>query len=579
MSTVAQPGAVPAREQAGFMSSLWTRRLDRYPNTGLRYFQLLMVVVVTIGLYYMQYVQGSVATQILGHFHMTFTYYVTGLAIANLVGAMGSLVAGLSDRLGRAQLVVYGFGVAAVITLFAIPNAGSKFIFIFLFCIVGVVEGITLVATPALVRDYSPQVGRATAMGFWTMGPVLGSLVVTIVATNTLSTTAPDWRQQFIICGVVSIVVFVLAFFGVRELSPQLRDQLMHSLRERELVEARARGLDVEASLRNPFRQMVKPDIVLSALGISLFLLIYYTLVAFGVIFLETAWGFSGPDANGVSNYAWGADAIGLLLVGLISDRFRVRKPFMLIGGVASAVMMYVFLTQATHHHESYYGLALIFTLLALSLALAYAPWMASFTETAESKNPALTATALAVWGLTIRLVVFGSFLIIPHVVPTVTPLANYGPTVQKAEAAYPAQVATLQKLGPTLATELSNASAGGHTPPPALLAQAHAKLGPTYLTQLVSLQNASKQPGFQPIVQHGATLQNAQATTGGQWRDWYWVCFGGIIAFIPVIFLLRGRWDPRKAKQDALEHDRRIQAELAALHGGSTSQEPTATA
>ena len=33
---------------------------------------------------------------------------------------------------------------------------------------VGLVEGICLVATPALIRDFSPQVGRATAMGFWT---------------------------------------------------------------------------------------------------------------------------------------------------------------------------------------------------------------------------------------------------------------------------------------------------------------------------------------------------------------------------------------------------------------------------
>ena len=40
------------------------------------------------------------------------------------------------------------------------------------------VEGICLVATPALIRDFSPQVGRATAMGFWTSGPVLGSLIV-----------------------------------------------------------------------------------------------------------------------------------------------------------------------------------------------------------------------------------------------------------------------------------------------------------------------------------------------------------------------------------------------------------------
>ncbi|MGW7527335.1 hypothetical protein [Streptomyces sp. NPDC054783] len=45
---------------------------------------------------------------------------------------------------------------------------------------------IVLVATPALIRDFSPQLGRATAMGYWTMGPVIGSPVVTVVTSSTL---------------------------------------------------------------------------------------------------------------------------------------------------------------------------------------------------------------------------------------------------------------------------------------------------------------------------------------------------------------------------------------------------------
>ncbi len=30
---------------------------------------------------------------------------------------------------------------------------------------------------------------------------------------------------------------------------------------------------------------------------------------------------------------------------------------------------------------------------------MAYTPWMASFTEIVEARNPALTATGLAIWG------------------------------------------------------------------------------------------------------------------------------------------------------------------------------------
>ena len=43
-------------------------------------------------------------------------------------------------------------------------------------------------------------------------------------------------------------------------------------------------------------------------------------------------------------------------------------------------------------------------------------------------------------------------------------------------------------------------------------------------------------------------------------------MCAGGEAVFIPLIFLMAGRWDPRRARQDAAAHERRVQEELAAL-------------
>ncbi len=71
--------------------------------------------------------------------------------------------------------MVYGLLFTGVYTL-GIPASTTRLFALGTF--VGVVEGMCLVATPALIRDFSPQVGRATAMGFWTSGPVLGSLIV-----------------------------------------------------------------------------------------------------------------------------------------------------------------------------------------------------------------------------------------------------------------------------------------------------------------------------------------------------------------------------------------------------------------
>ena len=330
---------------------------------------LAITVLATITLYYELYVVGSVSTLVLADLHMSFTFFVLILAFGNLIGAFGSLFAGLADRLGRANLVVGGLLLTGIFTAFVIPATTSKWAFGIATFVVGLVEGICLVATPALIRDFSPQVGRATAMGFWTSGPVLGSLIVAVVGSATIPAVVHDpriWTHQYRICGIAGLVVFVIALVGLRELSPRLRDQLMVTMRDRALIEARAKGIDIEAALRHPWRQLLKPDVIISAIGVSLMLLIYYTAVAFAVIYLTTVFGFSVKDANGLGNWNWGFNVIAVILIGIISDRFRVRKPFMVIGGVVAAVMTVVYLEQAGHH-PSYYTLAII---LAAGLVL-----------------------------------------------------------------------------------------------------------------------------------------------------------------------------------------------------------------
>ena len=206
----------------------------------------------------------------------------------------------------------------------------------------------------------------------------------------------------------------------------------MVTMRDRALIEARAKGLsdvDIANALRHPFRQLLKVDVVVSSFAISIFLLIYYTAVGFAVIYLTTVFGFSVKDANGLGNWNWGFNVVAVILIGIVSDLFRVRKPFMVIGGVAAAIMTVVFLLQFGHH-PSYYTMAVILAVLSFCLGVAYVPWMASFTETVEARNPALIATGLAIWGWIIRIVVFVSYLIIPLVITSVTPLVNYGTTV-----------------------------------------------------------------------------------------------------------------------------------------------------
>jgi len=637
---------------------------------------LAITVLATITLYYELYVGGSVSTLILANLHMSFTFFVLTLAFGALIGAFGSLFAGITDRLGRANLVVFGLFFTAVFVAFIMPAATDKWVFTIESWVVGFVEGICLVATPALIRDFSPQVGRATAMGFWTSGPVIGSLIVSVVGSATVPAIVNDdrfWTHEYRICGIAGLVVFVIALVGLKELSPRLRDQLMVTLRDRALIEARAKGLtdeDIEAALRHPFRQLLKTDVIVSSIAVSIMLLIYYTAVAFAVIYLTTVFGFSVKDANGLGNWNWGFNVIAVILVGIISDRFRVRKPFMVIGGVLAAVMTVIYLEQAGHH-PSYYSLAIMLALLALGLGIAYTPWMASFTETVEARNPALIATGLAIWGWIIRIVVFLAYLCLPLVVNTVTPLVNYGAQVEayatqyKTElafaSAHPDVVATAQKIPPNVlasaqkippdvltiakndSVQLANAQKFA---PQLAVIQAH----PALFTKLATYSDPSKIPGplltqaiaaagggakgvamltsisqnkaaingviaVAPDLQkvapyandlktiapysaqlntiapysaqltalskvppsalsylkaHGAAVQDAAARTAGQWKTWYWICFGGIIFFLLSIPLLRGRWRTRDAKRDEAEHEAKVQEELAKLQASS---------
>jgi len=392
-----------------------------------------IVVLATITLYYQFYLSGAVATKILPELNMSFVYFVNISVVGYVLGAVASFLAGIADRYGRANIVTVGLIIVALLCLIGVPNVHTKLAAGVLFVAIGFVEGIILVATPALIRDFSPQLGRASAMGFWTLGPVLGSLVVSIVVSNTSDST--PWQDQYIISGVVGLVIAALALVGLRELAPSLRDQLMVSSHDRVLIEARAKGLDIEAALKHPFRQMLKADIVVSAFGISVFLIIYYIAVGFFPIYFQTVFGFSQSKANALGNWNWTFNALSLLFFGFLSDRVRVRKPFMVIGAIGAIVFTSMFAMKATEPHTSYSTFVVLLVGLSISLGCAYAPWMASFTETVERRNPALTATGLAVWGLIIRLVIAVSVFFVPHVVTTVTTLVEKGPSVQAAAA------------------------------------------------------------------------------------------------------------------------------------------------
>jgi MFS family permease len=589
-STIERPAAAAlTASPPSRLSRLWNRRLDHYPETRARLGHLAIVVAVTVLLYWQLYVDGGAATRILRDLDMSFLYF-TGLTAAGAaIGAFASLAAGLADRWGRANLVAYGVALTAVITLVGFPLCDTKLQFAACFGALSFVEGIVLVGTAGLVRDFSPQVGRASAMGFWTLGPVLGSLVVTVVASHTLD-RYDTWQSQFVICGIAGAVIAVAAILFLRELSPNLRDQVMVELDDRELLERRAsrgEGIAHAGGLR-AFGAVAHARVLGPALGVSLALVLYYTLVAFAVVLLATTFGYSESRANGLVSWYWVTCAIALVLTGVLSDKVRVRKPFLVIGGAGFAVLTIMFIGKLTDPGTSYGTLRGLLVGMAAFQSLLYVPWMAAYTETLEDLNPSLVAAGLAVWGWIIRIVICAVFLALPHVVSGVSTLVEAPPpaALQAQGAALKAEqakleahgaklkirAATLTEQGNALRARAARAAAAGVTPTPEQLAAGKAAAsrlrtaGAELQREAAALraQGASLQARGTTFKAKVGHLQATAAAVPQRWQTWLWLCVAGQLLFIPLALLLRGRWSPRAAATDLRLHDVEVGTELA---------------
>jgi MFS family permease len=382
--------------------------------------------------------------------------------------------------------------------------------------------------------------------------------VVTTVTSHTLGTST--WQDELHYAGYSALIVFVLALFALRELSPRLRDQIMVTMRDRALVEARARGLDPEAELAGHWRQMLRPAIIGPAFAVSVYLLLYYALVGNLVIYFASVYGYSEQRANAVANWYWAANAVSLVVAGLLSDRLKVRKPLMIVGCLGTITTTTIFAILATHPKTDYYTFATLFLIGGALAGVTYAPWMAGFTETVEERNPAATATGLAVWGWLLRIVVAVSAAFVPVVVTSVTPIVDHGTEVAAAATraapalaiinAHPQTFAELAKYQPTAI-------------PPDVLGRAVADVG------LADLATVQKEQGDLAVLQaFGPTVQKAAADGPKQWQTWWWVALAGQIVFIPFVFTMRGRWSPKRAREDAEAHEQAVERELAKLQG-----------
>jgi MFS family permease len=330
------------------------------------------------------------------------------------------------------------------------------------------------------------------------------------------------------------------------------------------------------------------------------FLLVYYAASGFFTIFYSTVYknangtNFTVSQANGLNTWFWAADIVALVVFGVLSDKLKVRKPFMLVGAIGAIVMLIIFLLQTGHPFTGYYHIVILEVILAAFLSVVYAPWMAGYTESVEDKNPALVGTGLALWGWILRLVVGISFIFLPVVINSVNPVVDNlqvgtaiipGTNTSAAvfAATHPQAVAFAQDHAALLTlvqkhqavVEAANVAHPTSAELNAVIAALGVKnalalngLKTQFNTYVVPYQH---QLAFLSTHQSQLTaLQNAVAKSAKQWKNWFWVCVAGMVLFIPTIFLNRGRWSPKKAREDEKEHEDDVARELKELVGSS---------
>ncbi len=380
----------------------WQRQLVHYPSTPARIWYLVVTLATAVTLYSHAFVAVSVLPLLQRELGFTLQHFGLYFMLVFLVSAVSSLFGSLSDRLGRANLVVYGSILTALLTS-GVALTGTTWSFFIAGWILTFVEGVLQVTLLALVRDFSPRMSRAFSLGFYSIGPWGGQILAATVASLTLPLYG-TWQSQYVISSALSLLVALVAFFGLRELGPGLRGQVVITADDAAHAEERAAHFDAAAATRRPWRQMLRAAILVSSLGYSLYNVPRYAFNVLLPTYLNGVLAISLERANGLASFFGLAFIAGSLTMGFCSDRLQVRKPLILIGTLAVVLTLMFFMGLTPDSGPGLVTLTLI--CLSFFLAMGNVSWLAAFTETAEGINPALIGTALAIQGAILR---FGS--------------------------------------------------------------------------------------------------------------------------------------------------------------------------
>ena len=148
--------------------------------------------------------------------------------------------------------------------------------------------------------------------------------------------------------------------------------------------------------------------------------------------------------------------------------------------------------------------------------------------------------------------------------ISSVSSLVNHGAEV-KAAAARNSQILPTVQAHQKLLNDVSSRYPDGNVPAD-VQKQVVEAVGASVATALT--QEPAK-TDFGPngaLTKYGTQVSKAQADAPKQWQNWFLICALGQLFFIPMVFVLRGPWSPRKAQEETAAREAALDAELRRL-------------
>lgn len=375
------------------------RELQTYPVGRYRLFLLFVVVFANIIASY----EGNLAPIVpllLEDLNMSVLLYGQLNAVTLVVTAITSLIFGVfADRWGRSLIVIMGVLLTAIF-IFILAGVSTIQGFFFIKVLLGIVDGLALAPIAGLVRDFSPQVGRGLAFAFWSLGPVGGPFIANAIAAWTLP-IFETWQSQLYIMSAISIVLWIVIVLFLRDLAPDIRANVYVSEPTEEETTVSANKQEfVKIKFSSIFSH---PVIWLQPIGISIYLILYFTMTVYGPLLFTELYNVTPAVGSKLTMYCWLGTFFGLVGAGWLSDRLKMRK-FLTLGGALLAVLFNPIFIMWGMRPGTPITTATIFAFLSgFTIATAYSPWMAMYSENLEKVNPYLQATGWGLFGLSVR--------------------------------------------------------------------------------------------------------------------------------------------------------------------------------